>query len=395
MILSPSLEEAIIGYLIDEGKVTRQQLITHLKIRPATLFEAVIKLEKSGILHEPDRKGIKTGRKASSISFNKDYLSFIGVELNVNRIVCTCLDTEGGQYALTTMNLDSREGASEAQGKVEKAIDDAVRVTETRNLRIGGIGFADPGLVDTANGIGLKAVNIPGWENLGITKWLSEKYQTFCLAFPAPTARAYAEYIAQGKPSSLFHMELGPTLGGGFVKDGNLFIGDSFAAMEIGHVVVENEGPLCRCGNRGCLEAVASLSGIRRRISELISRGVQTSLKTSEIDYPEFMESVRNLDKPAYSLAQEIAEKIGVGLASLVAILNPKVIVMSGGLAGLDDILLSVVRNVLAMRCLSISVANLELKVSSLDDSATASGAAQLVRRKVLSEAVRKIAGKN
>lgn len=389
--MSPSLEEAIIECLINEGTITRQQLVSHLKTRPATVFASVLKLNKLGILHEPDRKGAKTGRKASQIRLNKNYMSFIGVELSVNRIVCVCLDSEGTQYASTTIDLDTQDSALQARKKVEKAINNAVRAAESRNIRIGGIGFADPGLVDTVNGIGLKAVNIPGWENIEITKWLSEKYQTFSLVWPAPTARAYAEYIALGKPSSLFHMELGPALGGGFVKDGNLFIGDSFSAMEIGHVVVENDGPLCRCGNRGCLEAVASLSGIRRRIAELISGGVQTSLTTSEIDYPEFVESVRSLDKPAYSLVQEIAEKIGVGLASLVAILNPKVIVMSGGLACLDDILLSVVRNVLAMRCLSASIANLELKVSTLDSSATASGAAQLVRRKVLSEAARRM----
>ena len=206
---STILEEAIVSSLLDDGSMTRQQLVSRLSVRSATLFGSVRRLVEAGMLEEPERKGFKTGRKASPIRFLGDYLSFIGVELNMNRVVCVCLDAAGTQIGSTTLSIESEPGAAVARQSVEKAIQETVRSTASRNRRIGGIGFADPGVVDVERGIAIKAANIPGWENIDIGKWLTGKFNVPCRAWPAPSTRAYAEYESAGRPSSLFHLELG------------------------------------------------------------------------------------------------------------------------------------------------------------------------------------------
>ena len=96
--------------------------------------------------------------------------------------------------------------------------------------------------------------------------------------WPECTVKTYMEYLsrlhAEKPPKSLFHLGMDDGIGGGFVKDGVCFIGDSNQGMEIGHIVIAPNGPLCQCGNRGCLEAVAGETGIRRRIREALNRGI-------------------------------------------------------------------------------------------------------------------------
>ena len=137
---------------------------------------------------------------------------------------------------------------------------------------------------------------------------------------------AYFALLFPEQPASIFRLNTGTGIGGGFIKDGNLFVGDSYRGMEIGHLMIQPDGPLCQCGNRGCLEAIAGESGIRRRVEELIANGVSTELKNGPFSIGRFCELAKS-DKAARMLAHDISAKISSALCTVVALLNPAAII--------------------------------------------------------------------
>lgn len=193
----------------------------------------------------------------------------------------------------------------------------------------------------------------------------------------------YQELLPK-RPESLFHMEIGKGIGGGFINNGELFAGAMNCGMEIGHLIVEPEGPLCQCGNRGCLEAVAAEQGIRRRVQDLLDHNVNTMLKDREFSIKYFIKAVEANDKAARMLANEISVKIAMGLQCIVAILNPAMIVLSGELTGLGKILIQTIRDFLELNCMPTAINGLELRVSALQEKGTAQGVALMTRDALL-----------
>ncbi len=381
-----SLRNQILSSLLTRSRLTRNELLRELDVRPATLLQAIAELSRRKLVHEPLRNGRSTGRRASPIELDSNWGVFLGLELDVQQVVGVCIDTQGRPVARIQFSSPEPLDADAARRLLSDALKELRRQTPAAWDRLRGATLADPGIVDSTAGVSLKAVNLPGWEQFPSRQWLHE--QTGCAAsvIPAALARAYAESVAAGAAStaSLFHLQADSGIGGGFIKNGEFFLGDSYCAMEIGHVVVREDGPQCQCGNRGCLEAVAGLSGLRRQIDELARHGVITSLTARPFSMPHLLQSVQDGDKVACALAADACEAIGVALAALVCILNPADIVLSGQLIGLGPTMLEGIRRVLARRCLPQALAGLTLRLSTLDVEGTALGAALVARKDAL-----------
>ena len=380
----------IVDILLLRDTVTRQELLEAVEIRPASLLDAVRLLVEQGLLEEPERTGRHTGRKASPIRIRADAACIMGVELGLRNAHAVCLNARGEVLAsrsracpASMTHTTARRLVLELVRQVRKDLGKAAR-----HLR--GIGFADPGLANTATGTSVFAVGIKGWRDLPTAAWLRRGTGLEAAVYNAVMARAFAEYVcgARPLPESLFEMELDVGVGGGFIHQGEPFVGASACAMEVGHLIAKPDGRLCQCGNRGCLEAVAGWDGIRARMDDYAGNGVQTALLSEAFSLERFVECVHAHDKPARALALEISDWIGLAVSTVVAILNPRRIVFHGALAGLGDLLVARVRDVLSMHCLPTSLAGLELQVSALPADASARGAALLLRRKVLRDLV-------
>lgn len=382
------VENKIIELLLDGDNITRPFLNEYFDIRPATLLEIIDGLKNKGIIAEPERKGKKTGRKASPVCLNEEYAYIAGLDFQINSTSGIVMDLRKNVKARFEIQSSKGKDIKSGREEIKKVIENLKQQLGDTWDRVKGIGFADPGLVNTEKGLSIKAVNISGWNSLNTSQWLKENFGLDSIIYPSPMVRTYIEYqnTYPDYPKSLFHMELSSGIGGGFIKDGNLFTGDSFCGMEIGHIVVDPNGPLCQCGNKGCLEAVAGKSGIWKKVKELISNGVQTELSTENFSIPFFIKCVKDRDKAACGLAHDICNNIGLGLASVVALLNPSVIVFSGELSALDEFLVSVVKRTISLHCFPSAVEALDIRVSKCDQYANALGSALLMRKKILLE---------
>ncbi len=379
------LQRKILHRLFD-GQATRGEMTEKWQLRPGTLLKAVDALKANGLIVEPNRQGKKTGRRASELALNREYGCFIGIDLHIHYTAGVIMDLAGNILAETFIHSETAKNANIARSEIAECIKTLKQQLAADHPPLLGLGFADPGLVDQDNGRALVAVNLPGWHNFNISAWLKNSFGIEHLTVTASAAARIfieAQLLGQATPQSIFLMELGTGIGGGFIKHGAVFYGDSGCGMEIGHVIVEPGGPLCQCGNKGCLEAVAGEAGIRRQVNAMLSGDVITSL-TKNISIQDFIACVNNGDKVAMTMAFKIADNIGLALVNVVALLNPTLIVLSGELTGMGRYLTHSIEQTLKMNCHPRALKKLEIKISELDKYATAKGAAMMNRNALI-----------
>jgi predicted NBD/HSP70 family sugar kinase len=376
------IKQKLLRELCFREELTRPDFIRKNGIRAATVLAAVDELKAEKLLFEPGRKSTKTGRKSPLLRLNPAYGHFAGIELEPGKLRAVIVDTAGKVCDSAALKLEEGSDARKILLAVDQLLMRLKNSPGSKWENVLGIGFADPGLVDIAAKISLRAVNLPGWENIETGRLLRQ--MTGCgetLVVPETVARTFAEYYQRcpESPQSLFQMSLGTGIGGGFIKNGELFISDNNRGMEIGHVVIVPDGPLCQCGNRGCLEAVAGEAGIKRKVRELIVNGVDTRLSLENFSLEAFVKAAAS-DRAAMMLVNEVCESIGLGLATVIALLNPSSIVISGELSKLGGILTNTVKRILQTHCFPGAIENLSIEISTLDEFAAARAAALMCR---------------
>ncbi len=380
------LKDILLQKLLLHRRLTRQDFLNLHPCRPASMLTAINELKHCGFISEPDRTGAKTGRRSPMLTLNPDFGTFVGIELQVHKLLGIVIDNNENTLAEAILEFPIGITAAGIPGKLSELMNVLQNRLSPRTPAWKGIGFADPGLVDLEKQKSLRAHNVPGWVDVPISDWLRElsNLQEVFVA-PETMTRAFYEYCARRPepPASMCLVELDTGIGGSFIKDGLLLAGSSSRGMEIGHLVIKPGGPLCKCGNQGCLEAIAGEYGIQQKISEMIAGHVTTDLKsTSSLD--DFVNLVKNRDRAAGLLASEVCEAVANAVTVLVTLLNPSSIVFCGRLAKLDDILLDTVRRTLNVNCFFGAIEKLKLELSTQDEFAAARGAALLMRQKIL-----------
>jgi glucokinase len=228
------------------------------------------------------------------------------------------------------------------------AMIDVAEALRTDEVLAVGVGAA--GLVDASDGTLRFAPNL-AWRDLPIAARMREALGLPCQVDNDANLAAYAEYRF-GAGRGYRHMLLvavGTGIGGGIVSDGRLFRGAHGFAAEIGHVIVEPGGALCGCGNRGCWEQVASGSAIGRLGREAAREHEHSILRRlvgdpGEVTGAHVTEAARRGDEPSISVLAEVGRRLGEGIAGLVNVLDPQLVVVGGGAIAAGELLLEPAR---------------------------------------------------
>ncbi len=375
--------KAVFSELVLNGKVSRTEIVRKYRIRQATVTAAAERLKRRGILSEPGRTGKHTGRRASELYFSRRIGTFTGIELTPTAVRAVLTDGSGTELRHAEAAVSQEDTAIDLQNRILSVWRTIDRSRESL------IGFADPGVPDLESGVSLQAVNLPAWEGVGIRSFLSRHTadpSPFIL--PETAAKTYAEYLdcAPVPPGTLFHASFGDGVGAGYISGGELFGSRRFKTMELGHLVMSSGGRRCRCGNRGCLEAMVGTAALREMARELAVSGVTTSLDLEHFTLANFVAAANANDRAALVLAQETCERIAPAIAIVVTLLNPEMIVLSGELTGLGALLLDSIRRTMARRCLMQTLEKIQLKISTLNEYAVALTAARLRRNAFLEQ---------
>ena len=263
----------------------------------------------------------------------------VGVDFGGTTIKVGLVDDQG--RIRNTRVLPTRQyGAPKAfAASVAAAAASMARLRGVSLRRLRGIGIGAPGAVDVARGIVLHCVNVPGWTNIPIARWLTQRLGCPCAVNNDANAFALAEWrlgAGQGA-AALIGMTLGTGVGGGLVWDGRLINGPTGSAGELGHMVIDLGGPRCGCGRRGCLEALVGTAAILRLARAVLHSGegrLGAYVRRAGRLAPRVLgDAARAGDGPSCRAWETIGVRLGIGLANLVNILNPDRIVIGGGVA--------------------------------------------------------------
>ncbi len=242
----------------------------------------------------------------------------------------------------------------------------AIEILIPKNLE--GIGLGVPGPVDVKKGILVSPPNLP-FKNLKLKEHLKKHYKTKIVVENDANCAAFGESI-YWKCKNLVCLTLGTGLGSGVVIDGKLYSGEGYAA-EIGHMVINFNGPKCHCGNYGCLEEYVSTRALLRIAKK----------RYRKISIKEFIKRYDKGEKKAIACIEELGYYLGIGLANIVNIFNPEIIVLSGGISKFGKPLVNAAIKEMKARAFKVMQKNLRVVISKLREDAALIGLANLIRK--------------
>jgi glucokinase len=240
-----------------------------------------------------------------------------------------------------------------------------------------GLGICSAGWVDSERGIVPAAPQLPGWRNVPLTKIMQERTGVRAWLENDANAAALGEHIfgAGKKARHLVYITVSTGIGGGIIADGKLYGGAKGSAGEIGHTIIDPAGPLCGCGNYGCLEALASGTAIARRGEEAAASGESPQLaalkqKGEPITAESMAAAAMAGDAASKEIFAEAGRFLGIALANLVNLLSPELILIGGGVAREPQLFLPQAEDTMRTLSLSEPLKHVRLALAELGDLA-------------------------
>jgi glucokinase len=321
----------------------------------------------------------------------------VGVDLGGTKILSAVFDGSLRVLSREKKNTRAELGAEGVVERVAECVNEALAAAVVPHSAVVAVGVGVPGMVDQVRGVVKIAPNLD-WHNLPLVKLLERR-----LKMPAALINdvqagtlAVKHQGAGRKLQNFVCMFIGTGIGGGIVLNGDLYRGVAGMAGEIGHmVVVPEDGAKCGCGNRGCLESVASRGAIVRRVVTAIEKGRKSVVSelcdgdTTRVRSRILAEAYREGDKLARKVIDDACDYIGIGAANLINVLNPQAVILGGGLMeALGDKVLLRVRKSAMAHVIGATPERVKILDSGLGDDAGIIGAALAAR--ALVEARRK-----
>jgi glucokinase len=278
---------------------------------------------------------------------NRDPL-ILGIDLGGTKILTSIINSKGEMLSRDHSLTPARKGP---EGVIQAILASADRALEGASIaidRVSAVGVGAPGLADPKTGILFTSPNLPGWEDVPLRDIIQEKLKKNTFLINDGNAGALGEYyFGAAKGAAHFvYVTISTGIGGGIVVDGKILNGCKGMAGEIGHMTIADEGPPCHCGNQGCWEALASGTALAKAAQKRIEMGADTTIpsfaegKIANVTAQTVQAAAEKGDPLANQLILKTAYYFGVGLANLVNIFNPEMIVIGGGLSNMGDRLL-------------------------------------------------------
>jgi len=332
------------------------------------------------------------GRPPRQLRFAAASGHLLVADLGATSIAVAITDLDGRILHIEEEPADVAAGPEAIIGRVEALFDALVARPEPRGpLR--GIGIGVPGPVEVATGRPVAPPIMPGWDGYPIRERLGERYAAPVWVDNDVNVMALGEWQygeARGHDNVVF-IKIGTGIGAGLISDGLLHRGAQGAAGDVGHIgVIGHGGVICRCGNVGCLEAVAGGAALARDGEAAANEGRSPALKVvlqreGRVTARDVAAAAAAGDATSVELLQRAGRYVGHSLASIVNFFNPSLIVIGGGVAASGDLFIAAIREIVYGRSLPLATRDLAIRRSSLGTRAGVMGAAAMVLEGIFS----------
>ncbi len=308
----------------------------------------------------------------------------VGIDLGGTKISTAVVDSAGKIIAHDYRETRAAEGLQAVIGRMLDAARRVMAQAGVDQAQVTAVGIGAPGPLDVEAGVVVAPPNLPGWDRVPLKQLIKDELGITTFLENDANAAALGEHrFGAGRGvGHMIYVTVSTGIGGGLILDGKLYHGVSGMAGEIGHTTVIPYGPRCPCGNRGCLEALASGTAIARQARERVARGAPTLIADLSGGEPERItaklvaEAADQGDVEAQDILAEAMNYLGLGMANLVNLFNPQLIVIGGGMTNIGDALFVPVRRVVGLRALRTPAQAVRVVRAELGDNVGVLGAA-------------------
>lgn len=390
-------EKLIIDRLLLPEETTRTTLARNLGVSPAWVTKIVTPLIKRGIVTETGAAKKSGGRRARTLGINKGVGYLLGVDFGATSLNVSLASPNTEPLAEKHAAIKISDGPEQCLGMFFSVADQLLDAFSLQRSQIRGIGVGVPGPVDFSRGFLTSPPIMPGWDNYPIPGELMASYPEAVVVVDNDVNLMALGELRRGEgqyvPNMIF-LKLGSDIGAGIVCEGQIYRGSSGSAGDVGHIVIEREGPLCRCGNRGCLEALAGGMAIAAEASRLAVTGespVLSEIYRSEgrvLTAVDVGAAAAQGDLAALTLVDQSGHYVGEMLTHLVSFFNPDLILIGGGVSKIGHRFLNTVRQVILQKASPLSTRDLSIKYSDLGERAGIVGALSLAQEMLFASPV-------
>ncbi len=374
---------AILKLIRERGPISRTALARLSRLTAATAFSIVDELIGLGLVREKGIGASQGGRRPMLFEFNPDAFAAVGIDLRANQMIAMVTDLDAHPLAKVVHPYRGGIDGPEAARLISEAAQKAIHISGVPLGKLVGLGVSVPGLIDIDGGVVVKAVNL-GWEEVSLRKLLNERLDLPLHIIGNADALALGEtHFGAGRGvENLICINVGTGVGSGIVIGGQLYRGPDGTAGEIGHMTVDEDGPQCRCGNYGCLERLAAGPAIAERAIKGLKQGAISSIrelvkdKLEEVTAQVVAEAANSGDGFARSILAETGRYLGVGIASVINLLNPEMVIVGGGVSQAGELLFEPLRQAVQRRALEVPAQRVRIVPAALGMEASAIGAA-------------------
>jgi N-acetylglucosamine repressor len=385
--LMKSLNRSIILNKIRlEGPISRATIAKETKLTPPTVSSIVKELIEAGIVIESNQGESSGGRKPTMLIINYTNFYVIGFDIGPVHMRVVMTDLKGNMIEYSKENLPVPVTNDSLLQLLKEKIQQILTIYKDEEEKFIGIGIGIHGVVDVKNGVSLYAPSLK-LRNIPIKETLEQEFGMIVSVENDARVMALGEsWLGSGNgDSNVVTVNIGRGIGAGIVINGKLFYGEHFIAGEIGHMTIDIGGPICSCGNYGCLEAMAAGPAIAKRAIKEISIGKESILRSlvdndlEKIDGKLVHEAAIQGDPLSIDILKQTGRILGIGLTNLIHIMNPKRIVLSGGVANAEQYIIDNIKETIKNRALTNSAKDTEISLSKLGEYGTAIGAVALI----------------
>lgn len=351
-----------------------------------SVMEITDVLISEGLIQEIGRGPSTGGRPPLLLELVPDAYCAIGVEVGTRTLTTVVTDLNAKvEFRSETPSL-MKEGPDKLLERLKASLREAFEHVPNGTGRHLGIGLALPAPILLSEGVFFSPPSFPGWGRLQLGDVVADSYGFQVLVDNDANAAALGEYLfgAGRGAENMFCVVMHRGVGGAAIVEGGLYRGANGGAGEIGHTLVDLEGPKCGCGRHGCLEAFAGRAAIAaraRRALKLAGGRELAGREPDQVKVDDVIEAAREGDELAVEILQETGEYLGMGVSNMVNFLDPELVVVGGATMRAADLILQPARDVVRRRALPGMADRVEMVAGELGPNASAVGAAALVLR--------------
>jgi glucokinase-like ROK family protein len=363
------------------GLLARAEIARRTQLSRSTVSSIVSELIEAGYVREVGAGQSSGGRRPMLLEFNYNARAIVGADIGSNHMLVVLTNLEGRVLRREEERLDTGTSLPATLEALARLVERLLRQSGIGIEQVLGVGLGVPAPLDYRDARIASQLILSGWQGINLGEAFARRLGRPVFVDNDANLGAIGEHawgVGRGC-ANMAYIKLGTGVGGGLILNGEIYRGHFGSAGEIGHITIDANGPYCRCGNRGCLESIASVPALVAQAQAALDAGQASSLANQPLSAPELVGAARAGDALACALLERAGAAIGVAVAGLVNMLNPPLVVISGGLAGAGDLLLGPLRATVRQRCLPMLAAGLTINSAQLGQEAVALGAVQLV----------------